>query len=124
MTLPSDLLSLETERSDRQLNVQSVIQCKMGVDFGGTLCKPFRDLKLAACDSSLCRTLCGELLRVVAPHSALLQGIGLNEFFPLGKFREILSFMVATREEYSKRTFRNCMRIVGRTISEDFKRQL
>jgi hypothetical protein len=91
MTLPSDLLSLETERSDRQLNVQSVIQCKMGVDFGGTLCKPFRDLKLAA--------LCGELLRVVAPHSALLQGIGLNEFFPLGKFREILSFMVETREE-------------------------
>jgi hypothetical protein len=70
MTLPSDLLSLETERSDRQLNVQSVIQCKMGVDFGGTLCKPFRDLKLAA--------LCGELLRVVAPHSALLQGIGLE----------------------------------------------
>jgi hypothetical protein len=52
--------------------------------FGGTLCKPFRDLKLAACDSSWC----GKLLRIVAPHSALLQGIGLNEFFPLGKFRE------------------------------------
>ena len=92
----------------------------MRVDFGGTLCKAFRDLKLAACDSSWC----GELLRIVALHSALLQSIGLNEFFPLGKFREILSFMVATRVEYSKRTFRNCMRIVGRTISEDFKRQL
>ena len=47
---------------------------QMGVDFGGTLCKPFRDLKLAACDSSWY----GKLLRIVAPHSALLQGIGLK----------------------------------------------
>ena len=74
MTLPCDLLPLVTDRKLTRSVVTAGYSTAMRVDFGGTLCKAFRDLKLAACDSSWC----GKLLRIVAPHSALLQGIGLE----------------------------------------------